>query len=268
MKYSCLYSIVRFAPHAETEEFANVGIVLTAPTFGRMEYRLARRNWKRVNRFFECPQLFAQAIEVAQSELESVQMMTAQANDSQIVNHFRYLTEARESLIRFSPMRSILVDDFADALNTLYGRFIERQTEPRARREEQMVREIRTLFSDAAIRNFRDDTLTGELTKLHLPLVHRNAVVAAIKPLAFDQAEPSAILDHCEQWVMRLARAEREGIIELENVLIPVTAPSAEQTAKQRKAVAEARQIITDYKLPLVDFDQPDKITDFAKRFS
>lgn len=37
MKYSCLYSIVRFAPYAETEEFANVGIVLTAPAYGRME---------------------------------------------------------------------------------------------------------------------------------------------------------------------------------------------------------------------------------------
>ena len=114
--------------------------------------------------------------------------------------------------------------------------------EPRARREEQMVREIRTLFSDAAIRNFRDDTLTGELTKLHLPLVHRNKVIAAIKPLAFDQAEPSAILDHCEQWVIRLARAESEGILKLENVLIPVTAPYSEQTKTQRKAVDAAKQ--------------------------
>jgi len=82
MKYSCLYSIVRFAPHAETEEFANVGIVLTAPAYGRMEYRLARRNWKRVNQFFECPQLFAKALVVAQNELENVRLMTAQARET------------------------------------------------------------------------------------------------------------------------------------------------------------------------------------------
>ena len=54
MKYTCLYSIVRFAPFAETEEFANVGIVLSAPAIGRMEYKLARKNLKRVNHFFEC----------------------------------------------------------------------------------------------------------------------------------------------------------------------------------------------------------------------
>lgn len=268
MKYSCLYSIVRFAPYAETEEFANVGIVLTAPAYGRMEYRLARRNWKRVNQFFECPQLFAKVIEVAQNELESVRQMTAQATDNQIVNHFRYLTEPRESLIRFSPMRSILADGFSETLNQLYERFIERQEIPRAHREEQMVREIRTLFTEAAIRNFRDDTLTGELTKLHLPLVHRNNVIAAIKPLAFDQAEPSSILDHCEQWVIRLARAEREGIIKLENVLIPVTAPYSEQTRTQRKAVDAAKQIIRRNRLPLVEFEQTDKITAFAKQFA
>ncbi|WP_259641872.1 DUF3037 domain-containing protein, partial [Pseudomonas syringae group genomosp. 3] len=34
---------MRFAPFAETEEFANVGIVLSAPAIGRMEYRLARK---------------------------------------------------------------------------------------------------------------------------------------------------------------------------------------------------------------------------------
>lgn len=37
MKHACIYCIVRFAPFAETEEFANVGIVLTAPAIRRME---------------------------------------------------------------------------------------------------------------------------------------------------------------------------------------------------------------------------------------
>ena len=59
--------IVRFAPFAETEEFANVGIVLSVPAIGRMEYRLARKNLKRVNHFFECNNLLAKAMEIAQN---------------------------------------------------------------------------------------------------------------------------------------------------------------------------------------------------------
>ena len=42
MKYACLYSIVRFAPFAETEEFANVGIVLTAPVRSGIHHESAR----------------------------------------------------------------------------------------------------------------------------------------------------------------------------------------------------------------------------------
>lgn len=31
MTTPCLYSIVRYAPYAETEEFANIGVLLCAP---------------------------------------------------------------------------------------------------------------------------------------------------------------------------------------------------------------------------------------------
>lgn len=268
MKYACLYSIVRFAPFAETEEFANVGIVLSAPAIGRMEYRLARKNLKRVNHFFECHNLFAKAMEIAQTELDAVQAMTKEAQESQIVNHFRFLTEPKESLIRFSPMRSILVENFDATLDKLFGRYIDRQGMARDRREEIMVREIRSLFTETSIRSFRDETLTGELIKLHLPLVHRNETVAAIKPLAFDQAEPSSILDHCEQWMMKFARAEKEGIIELKNVLIPVAAPAENESPRHRKAVQVAKDCIQERGLQLVDFQATQKIAAFAQSFA
>ncbi|PKH20607.1 hypothetical protein BI292_03305 [Pseudomonas sp. 43NM1] len=268
MKYTCLYSIVRFAPFAETEEFANVGIVLSAPAIGRMEYRLARKNLKRVNHFFECNTLFAKAMEIAQNELDSVRLMTAEAQELQIVNHFRFLTEPKESMIRFSPMRSILVDNFDKTLATLFSRYIERQSIERDRCEEVMVRDIRTMFLEASIRSFRDETLIGDLTKLHLPLVHRADTVAAIKPLAFDQSEPSAILDHCDQWLMKFVRAEQEGIIRLTNVLIPVSAPAENESARHRKAVQIAKASIQERGLQLVDYQATEAISSFAQRYA
>lgn len=244
----------------------NVGIVLSAPAIGRMEYRLARKNLKRVNHFFECAPLFAKAMEIAQ--LDAVRLMTAEAQEIQIVNHFRFLTEPKESLIRFSPMRSILVENFDATLEDLFGRYIERQGMGRDRREEVMVREIRTLFAQASIRSFRDETLTGNLSKLHLPLVHRNEVVAAIKPLAFDQAEPSAILDHCDQWLMKFVRAESEGIIELKNVLIPVSAPAEGESPRHRRAVKKAKESILEHGLQLVEFQASQAIAAFAQNYA
>ena len=123
MRYACIYSIVRFAPFAETEEFANVGIVLTAPACRRMEYKLASEGLERVNHFFGCAPVFAKALEIAKNELDAVRAMTATAQEDQIVNHFRFLTEPKESLIRFSAMRSILVDDFDATLEELFGHY-------------------------------------------------------------------------------------------------------------------------------------------------
>jgi len=127
MSHACIYSIVRFAPFAETEEFANVGIVLSAPAIRRMEYRLASEHLERVNHFFGCAPVFTKALEMAKNELDAVRAMTAEAQEEQIVNHFRFLTEPKESLIRFSPMRSLLVDDFDGTLAELFAHYISRE---------------------------------------------------------------------------------------------------------------------------------------------
>lgn len=93
-------------------------------------------------------------------------------------------------------------------------------------------------------------------------------MVAAIKPLAFDQAEPSAILDHCDQWLMKFVRAEREEIIQLKNVLIPVSAPTENESARHRKAVKMAKDSILEHGIQLVDFQASQEIAAFAQSYA
>lgn len=64
---------------------------------------------------------------MAKNELDAVRAMMAKAQEDQIVNHFRFLTEPKESLIRFSAMRSILVDDFDVTLAQLFAHYINRE---------------------------------------------------------------------------------------------------------------------------------------------
>jgi hypothetical protein len=92
--------------------------------------------------------------------------------------------------------------------------------------------------------------------------------VAAIKPLAFDQPEPSAILDHCDQWLMKFVRAEKEGIIQLKNVLIPVSAPSENESPRHRRAVHIAKASIQERGLQLVDFQATQVIAAFAQNYA
>ncbi len=49
MTTPCLYSIVRYAPYAETEEFANIGVLLCAPKENYFDFQLTKRIDSRVN---------------------------------------------------------------------------------------------------------------------------------------------------------------------------------------------------------------------------
>ena len=58
MTTPCLYSIVRYAPYAETEEFANIGVVLCAPKLGQFHFQLTQSNNARVKNFFQDDVIF------------------------------------------------------------------------------------------------------------------------------------------------------------------------------------------------------------------
>jgi len=48
MKTLCLYAIVRFMPYAETQEFANVGVVMCVPDKNIFKFKLAPKHFARI----------------------------------------------------------------------------------------------------------------------------------------------------------------------------------------------------------------------------
>ena len=51
-KLACNYSVIRFLPYPETEEFANVGVLACCPETGWMNFILEQRKTKRIRDFF------------------------------------------------------------------------------------------------------------------------------------------------------------------------------------------------------------------------
>ena len=70
MTTPCLYSIVRYAPYAETEEFANIGVLLCAPKENYFDFQLTKRNDSRVKNFFHDDCIFPVAKDSIQRELQ------------------------------------------------------------------------------------------------------------------------------------------------------------------------------------------------------
>ncbi|MEI6957517.1 DUF3037 domain-containing protein, partial [Klebsiella pneumoniae] len=70
MSTPCLYSIVRYAPYAETEEFANIGVVMCAPKENFFDFQITKRNDSRVRSFFHDDCIFPIAKDTIQRELQ------------------------------------------------------------------------------------------------------------------------------------------------------------------------------------------------------
>ncbi len=268
MKHACLYSIVRYAPHIETGEFANIGVILVAPAVGQMLFRLTRKNSKRINSFFGRQAQLGAVLESLRHELTLSQELTRTAAENQILAHFNYLTEPRDNIIQFSPLRPILCNVLETCLEELFARFVTQdEVQREIRSEDAIAREIRQMFQQAHISGFREQVLEGELTHLKLPLVCQKAQqTAAIKPLAFEQQEPAQILDHCDQWAARFRRAEEDGVIRLQDVLIPIYLPPAID-ARQQKAMERTRHTLQTLGLQVVDCDDRQQIAHFARSY-
>ena len=73
MTAAARYAIARFLPYAETEEFANVGVLLHAPEARVFSFRMIK-SWRRVSGFFDTldRRVFTAARKDFESELERV----------------------------------------------------------------------------------------------------------------------------------------------------------------------------------------------------
>lgn len=117
------YAIIRFQPHVETEEFANVGIVLLAPRSGFLDFRLEVKRVARITGFFESiePAFVKNILKSYQFELLRIRTLAGFRPDGQTrfefnksgnAEHlFDSLTKDREGILRFSDVRFAMHDD-------------------------------------------------------------------------------------------------------------------------------------------------------------
>ncbi len=102
MKTLYQYAIVRFLPHAQTGEVANVGIALCAPEQALFEFRLAPARFARVTDFFEDVdgKLYKTTINTVQTELNRVKDYAATVLPRELVAVMQELVRPRETLVR------------------------------------------------------------------------------------------------------------------------------------------------------------------------
>jgi hypothetical protein len=230
-KVGCLYAIVRFCPFVETEEFANVGIVMLAPQQRRLLFKLMTRKHARVTSFFEQLDgaVFRAIIGGLREELDRAAHMiqggNADVETAKLL--FHEIVRPRETVIKFGAVRPILVDDPKIALDDLYGHYVERDFVTKEYRETVLERAMRRWLNGAGFGDRFDRMEVGN-AEYHavFPFVEAAGPIqiTAIKPLNLAQDQPSKILDHGGNWLFRVQTLRRKGLLP-QNVLFPVEGP-------------------------------------------
>jgi hypothetical protein len=276
-KQQCRYAIVRFMPHVETGEFANVGVVLIAPKVSFFGFRVETKRHARVTNFFDTlePQFYRNAVRALVQELGRVKKMLPRANDGYsrmdfglgdpVTQLFLEITRDREGLINFSDSRILLSEDPQQALDKLFGHYVDRNFVTPRYRETILEERMKKWLNDFdLVARFSRRQFDDGVYKASFPFVETDEggrATKIIKPFFLGQKEPTAIIDHGVKWVTSVDRLRTAGLLP-SKVLFAVEGPSA--GTPNIRAFQETVDRLKEAKIDMIPFEQRSAILDYA----
>jgi Protein of unknown function (DUF3037) len=219
----CNYAPLRFLPYWDVGEFVNVGVVLHCPQVDYFGFRLApSKRTGRVSGFF--PELdtkvFKAALQGIKRELALVQSKhrplptlgeVAPQIAKEQAQRFLEVIRRREGLLHFGDAGTLLSDTPREALDGLFGRFVERQFAQKREYQENVMRDrLEDFLHDWNLAQYYQMNRKVGDNEFHvvMPFVYYQGEVPAkaIKTLDLDKDEPSDVYDHGGAWVEKMER--------------------------------------------------------------
>lgn len=261
----CKYSLIRFQPFAETEEFANVGIVLYLPETKALHFKLlSTKEHGRISQFFEPlnRNIFTHTIQIIEAELQRIQSLSLDSI-SMKVDFYEELIRSREDIIQYSKSRVLFSTDIVKTLDELFEHYVKRKFVYKEDYEKAMQKRIKDFLKKSGWeREFKNGSIGEEHKyKVQLPFVSRNAQVA-IKPIHFRQADSNKLIDHGLTWRMKIQQLCRHGFIQSNHVLFAYDPPEDNRDSLL-EAFTDVKSQIEESGIIMVDIKHFEQITDF-----
>jgi len=268
MKQMCKYALVQFMPFVETGEFANVGIVMCAPNMRHWGFKLAPQRFKRLTDFFKemDKEVYKVAVTKFEEEMELTKTFAKQQEDiKSLVDFFTEVTRPRQALLRFSNVRTILTDNPEFELEALYEKFIHRDFVTKQYKEHQMAAALKKQINKEYLAvKYVEKKLKANIREVTIPLAaNTNEGLKLIKPLAFRQTRATQLFEHGETWYNRIYSLIKDGVVDVDNVLLPIDAASSIK-GEERDALEAVRALFKCKDISLIDYAETEKITHFA----
>ena len=268
MKQACKYNIIRFQPYAETQEFANIGVVLYAPKTGQFTFKLLPQNTHgRITRFFSKldKTVLQDTLAILKGELKRIQEMSLEyGNFNQLYDE---LVRPREGIIQYSSHFARLTENPLVTTNELFEHYVHHSFTNEAGHEERMRVSITQLLKtqDLAGR-YKRASLGVDYYEVALPFVHQNATKpAVIKPIHFQHADSTKLFDHGLQWLTKMDQLFRMKVTTADNVLFTFQAPTPKE-GKIHDAYKKVSEQIMGAGISMVDINDRTAIAEFARQ--
>lgn len=268
MKNLVRYSVIRFMPFAETQEFANVGVVIHAPQVGRVLFKLANKRFSRVSNFFDDldGQLYANAIEMFNVELGRIQNFSTGMQGKELAAFMDEVTRQREGFLTFSETAALLSDSTLEAvLDKLFLQYVGRNFNTKEHREALLVKSLKEQLNKVTKYKFNRGKLNADYFSFELPLVATdNFTTKAIKPLSFYQDKPLKLIDHGEFWISRVKHLLNKNALDSNNFLFAIDRPAYEDKDLE-SAFLSLENEMTSLGVNVIEVQDFVKIKNFAR---
>ena len=267
MKYACKYNIIRFQPYAETQEFANIGVVLFVPKTGKFIFKLLPQNtYGRITSFFSKldKTILQNTLSILKDELTRIQKM---ANDYQNFEQiYDELVRSREGVIQYSDHFARLAEDPQSTTDALFEHYVHHALTNETGHEEKMRASITQLLrTHKLVGRYKKASLGSDYYEVNLPFVHDNGDrPAVIKPIHFKHADSTKLFDHGLQWLTKMDQLFRMKVTTPDNVLFTFQAP-AHKKGKIYDAYEKVSEQIKESGITMLDIEDKANIAEFAQ---
>jgi hypothetical protein len=277
---ACYYSILRFCPYPETDEFVNVGVALACPTIGYLDFKRTRRRLGRVNDFFPelNPKIFSEALfcqEKALAEhrrIDRKDQYLADFDATRARDDFFTLVRPRETILYFSEPRVILSKDPSGTLDDLFRAYIERRFARTVEYQEGKMcdRLEKLLTNHSLIERFERNEFVGDIRfRTRFPFVRNDtggshAPKQAIKALYLDKEEATDIFRHADSWLNAVRRLRDFKTAPRE--LLFVLHPPKRDDGPHQEAFARVLQDYRKEGIPVTPESNPEPVLELARR--
>lgn len=273
-KIAMTYSIIRFQPFVETEEFANVGVILVAPEIGYIDFLVETRKTGRISGFFDSldPTTLRASLKSLERELIRIKKLSGYMPNGQVRLDlwkgqdahylFKSLTKSREGNIRFSDHRYAYHTSPDEKLKALFGYYVQRNFVSHVYKEAILEKSIRGYLKQSlSDTKYTRKAFTDGIYTAKFPFVFSEGrkFTKVIKPLHLAQSDPSKILEHGNRWLFTVNRLRN---VLPRNILFVVDGPEGGETLKA--AFEETKAEMRRSSIEVTSSANLDEIREFA----